>query len=64
MYVKWTEVGEEPPGWYKARIDKYFLAISCKTVYDDCDDHVVSEVIDLHTVEWKPCSKRQEVCFL
>ena len=29
-----------------------------KIVYDDCDDHVVSEVIDLHTVEWKPCSKR------
>ena len=56
MYVKWTEAGEEPPGWYRARVDQYFL--SCKIIYDDSDDCVVSEVVALHAIEWKPCSKR------
>ena len=58
VYVKWTEAGEEPPGWYKARVDQYFLDRSCKIIYDDSDDCVVSEVVALHEVEWKPCSKR------
>ncbi|XP_065884075.1 uncharacterized protein [Dysidea avara] len=58
VYVKWTEAGEEPPGWYKARVGQYFLDRSCKIVYDDSDDQVVSEVVALHTIEWKPCAKR------
>ena len=58
VYVKWTEAGEEPPGWYKAQVGQYFLDRSCKIVYDDSDDQVVSEVVALHTIEWKPCAKR------
>ena len=35
VYIKWTEAGEEPPGWYKTCIDQYFLDKSCRIIYDD-----------------------------
>ena len=56
--MKWTEYGDEPPGWYRARVDEYFLDKSCKIVYDSQDKFLISEVVSLHEVEWKPCSKR------
>ena len=37
---------------------QYFLNKSCQIVYDGCDNHVVSEVVDPHDIEWQPCSKR------
>ena len=58
MYVKWTDCNDEPPGWYKAQIDQYYLDGTCKIIYDDKDDHVVYEIVELKKVEWKPCSKR------
>ena len=58
VYVKWTECDDEPPGWYKAQIDQYFLDGTCKITYDDKDDHVVYEIVDLKKVEWKSCSKK------
>jgi len=30
----------------------------CKVVYDDDSDTVTFEEVDLHQLEWKPCSKR------
>jgi len=51
VYVKWTEAGEEPSGWYKAYIDQYFLDKSCKIVYDDSESNEVSEVAALHEIE-------------
>ena len=58
IYVKWTEEGDELPGWYKAHVAQYFLDGSCKIVYCDNNDCEVSEIVNLNTVEWKPCSKR------
>jgi len=58
LYVKWCEAGDEPPGWYRARVDRYFLAGRCKIVYDDEHDYVVSEIVHLNHVGWRPCSRR------
>ena len=58
VYVKWSECDDEPPGWYKAQIDQSFLDGTCKTIYDDKDDHVVYKIVYLKSVEWKTCSKR------
>ena len=58
VYVKWSGSSDEPPGWYRARIDQYFLEETCKIIYDDRDENIVYEVVDLRKVEWKPCSKR------
>ena len=58
VYVKWTDSNGEPPGWYKVQIDQYFLEGTCKIIYDDKDDHVIYEIVDLKKVEWRPCSKR------
>ena len=55
VYVKWTEAGEESPGWYRAHVDQY---LSCKIIYDDSDDCVAFEVVALLAIEWKPWSKR------
>ena len=57
IYVKWTEVGDELPGWYKARVDQYYVNGSCRIVYCNDNDCEVSEVVNLTTVEWEPCSK-------
>ena len=56
--MKWLETGDEALGWYRARIDRYFQDRSCRIVYDDSEGLEVSEVVTLHEVEWKPCSKR------
>jgi len=48
-------------GWrraFRAHVDKYFRDKSGRIVYDDSSSYEVSEVVDLHKVEWKPCSKR------
>ena len=37
---------------------RYFLDKSCKIIYDEKDQLVISETVFLHEVEWKPCSKR------
>jgi len=58
VYVKWTEAGEEPSGWYKACIDQYFLDKSYKIVYYDNESNEASKVGALHEIEWKPYSKR------
>ena len=39
---------------------EYFLHKSFKIVYADCNDHLVSEVIDFHKVDWKPYSKESK----
>ena len=60
LYVQWTEDGDELPGWYKSQVLEYFSDGSCKIIYcgdDDCD---VTEIVDLNSIEWKPCSKRVE----
>ena len=49
VYVKWTEASEEPPGWYQAQIDQYFLDKSCKVVYDESSDCV--HCLTYHRVE-------------
>ena len=51
------ESSNEQPGWYRARVDKYFLNGCCKVIYDDSDS-VVFEEIDFHQVEWEPSSRR------
>jgi len=58
VYVKWTEEGDKLPGWYKAKVVQYYMDGSCKIVYCNDDDCEVSEVVNLTTIEWKPCSKR------
>ena len=40
------------------KLTKYFLNGCFKVIYDDDSDSVVFEEIDLHKVEWKPCSRR------
>ena len=60
IYAKWSEPGEELPGWYRAHIEEYFLDKSCKVVYDDRDGILVSEIVSLHQIEWKLCSKRAQ----
>jgi len=57
VYVKWTDPNGEPPGWYKAQ---YYPEGTCKIIciYDDNDEDVVYEMIDLREVDWKPCSRR------
>jgi len=55
--VKWAGSSDESSGWYRARIDQYFLEGNCKIIYDDNDD-VVFEIVDLREVDWKPCSKK------
>jgi len=45
--VKWTEVGDELPGWYKAKVVQYYVDGSCKVVYCNEDDCEVSEVVIL-----------------
>ena len=56
IYVKWVKEGDEPPGWYRARVSEYFQDGSCTIVYDDTEHTTISETIDLCTVEWLPCS--------
>ena len=58
VYMKWTEEDVELPGWYKAKVVWYYMDESCKIVYCNDDDCEVSEVVNLTTIEWKPCSKR------
>ena len=58
LYTECTKDGDELPGWYKARVEEYYADGSCKIVYREEDEHVVSEVIDLNTVNWKPCCKK------
>ena len=58
IYVKWTESGDELPGWYKAQVEQYYLDGSCKIVYCNDNDCEVSEVVNFNSVDWKPCSKR------
>ena len=58
IYVKWTEEGEEPPGWYRARVDEYFGDCSCRIIYDDSLEVTVAEIVDFVSVEWLPCSQR------
>ena len=58
VHIKWLESGNEQPGWYRAQVDKYLLNGCCKVIYDDDSDSVVFKEIDLHQVEWKPCSRR------
>ena len=48
IYVKRLEDGDEPPGWYRARV----------SVYDNPAETTVSRTIDLRTVDWLPCSRR------
>ena len=52
------EEGDEPPGWYQARVLEYFQDGSCKVTYDDSLEITISEIINLHTVDWLPCSCR------
>ncbi|XP_065896220.1 uncharacterized protein [Dysidea avara] len=58
VYIKWSESGDEEPGWYKAHIDKYLFNGFCKLVYKEDIDTMVFEEVDLHQVDWKPCGKR------
>ena len=58
VYVKWTEEGEEPPGWYRARVDEYFGDCSCRIIYDDSLEVTVAEIVNFVSVEWLPCSQR------
>ena len=58
VYVKWTEEGEEPPGWYRARVDDYFGDYSCRIIYDDSLEVTVAEIVNFVSVEWLPCSRR------
>jgi len=58
IYVKWLEQSDEPPGWYRAVVSEYFRDGSCKLVYDDNSNATISEIVDLHSVEWTPCAKR------
>ena len=58
VYVKWMEEGEEPPGWYRARVTEYYADYSCKIIYDDSLDVTVTEIVDFRSVEWLPCSGR------
>ena len=58
IYVKWVEEGDEPLGWHRARVSEYFQDGSCKVIYDDSLEIIVSVTISLHTVEWLPCSRR------
>ena len=58
IYVQWTEDGDELPGWYKAQVNQYYADGSCKIVYCVDDNSTVFEIVNLNTVEWKPCSKR------
>ena len=46
------------PGWYRARVSKYFQDGTCEIVYDDTPTSTVSEMVDLSSVDWIPCSKR------
>jgi len=54
IYVKWTEQGNKPPGWYRGYISEYFQGGSCRIVYDDTP----TEILNLRSVDWLPCSKR------
>ena len=58
VYVKWTEEGEEPPGWYRARVDEYFGDCSCRIIYDDSLEVTVAEIVNFVSVEWLPFSQR------
>ena len=58
IYVKWVEQGNEPPGWYRARVSEYFKDGTCRIVYDDTPTSTVSEMVDLSSVDWIPCSRR------
>ena len=58
IYVKWVEQGNEPPGWYRARVSEYFQDGTCRIVYDDTPTSTVSEMVDLSSVDWIPCSRR------
>ena len=53
--MKWTEPGE-PPGWYRARIDQYFIDRTCKMIYYAKSEHIVSEVVAVDEMGWKLCS--------
>ena len=44
VYVKWVEEGEEPSGWYRARVAEYYADSSCKIVYDESSDTTVTEI--------------------
>ena len=57
-YVKWTEQGNEPPGWYRACVSEYFQDGFCRKVYEDTSTSSVSEILHLRSVNWLPCSKR------
>ena len=58
VYVKWSESGDEQPGWYRARIDKYLFNGSCKLIYNEDSVTEIFEEVDLNQVDWKPCSRR------
>jgi len=45
VYVKWVEQGDEPPGWYRAKVFEYFQDGSCRIVYDDNSNFTVSEIV-------------------
>jgi len=55
VYVKWTEEGDELPGWYKAKVVRYYMDGSCKIVYCNDDDCEVSEVMMEVTGEGRAC---------
>jgi len=58
VYVKWVEQGDEPPGWYRAKVFEYFQDGSCRIVYDDNSNFTVSEIVNLRSVDWIPCLGR------
>ena len=58
IYVKWVEQGNEPPGWYHTRVSEYFQDGTCRIVYEDIPTSTVSEIVNLNSVDWIPCSKR------
>ena len=57
-YVKWEDQGDEPPGRYRANISEYFQDGSCRIVYADTSDSVISKIVHLGLVNWILCSRR------
>ena len=53
--MKFTEFGEETPGWYRAQIDEYFLDKTCKIIYDD--DQRFSQGITFISLKVQPGSE-------
>ena len=53
----------KPPGWSHVCVSDYFQNGSCRVVNDDAPTSSVSEILNLRSVNWLPCSKRAK-CYV